>query len=139
MIQLVYASRPLGFDAAILSCILVQARAFNAKHDLTGALICRNDLYLQLIEGPQDTVTSLYERIKQDDRHANIIELVRRPVQFRLFPAWAMRDDPVQSWMWSREDVAAGRVENAGVDEVLAVFVRLANKKPTVVTQTVPE
>lgn len=133
MLQLVYASRPLGFDAAILSSILVHARINNTKLDLTGALICRNDLYLQLIEGPKDTVASLYEQIKHDDRHTNVRELVRRPAQFRLFPDWAMRDDPVQSWMWTREQVVAGNVDSASEAEVMAVFVRLVNKKPQVV------
>lgn len=133
MIQLVYASRPLGFDAAILSGILMHARAHNAAHDLTGTLICRSDLYLQLIEGPEDTVLSLYEKIAKDDRHANIVKLVQRPIRFRLFPDWAMRDDPVQSWMWTREQVAAGEVENAQVADVISVFVRLVNKKPQLV------
>lgn len=133
MIQLVYASRPLGFDAAILSCILVHARNYNAKHDITGALICRNDLYLQLIEGPDDAVRELYRKIEADDRHANIVKLIERPIRFRLFPEWAMRDDPVQSWMWTREQVAAGDVERAQIADVISVFVRLMNKKPQVV------
>lgn len=136
MLQLIYASRPFGFDAAILSGILVHARKFNAESDLSGALICRNDIYLQLIEGPQSTVESLYERIKRDDRHTDVVELMRRPILHRLFPEWAMRDDPVQSWMWSREDVSAGNVTRASKQEVLAVFVRLANRKPEVVKQT---
>jgi len=133
MLQLIYASRPLGFDAAILSCILTHARAHNAKHDLTGALICRNDIYLQLIEGPEEAVLSLYEKIKHDDRHTNVKTLVQQPIRFRLFPEWAMRDDPVQTWMWTREAVAAGEVERAQVADVVSVFVRLVNKKPQVV------
>jgi len=133
MLQLVYASRPLGFDAAILSGILVHARAHNAKHDISGALICRNDLYLQLVEGPDQAIHDLYSKIETDDRHANIVKLVERPIRFRLFPEWAMRDDPVQSWMWTREEVAAGEVERAQVADVMSVFIRLVNKRPQVV------
>ena len=139
MLQLVYASRPFGFDAAILSAILVHARRFNAEHDLNGALICRNDLYLQLLEGPDDAINLVYEKIRADDRHLDVKELVRRPIAHRMFPEWAMRDDPVQSWMWSREQVAAGEVQRASAAEVMSVFVRLANRKPTIVKQTVPE
>lgn len=136
MYQLVYASRPFGFDAALLSGILVHARKYNAAHDLNGALICRNDLYLQLLEGPKEAVDLLYEKILKDDRHVEARKLAYRPIRIRMFPEWAMRDDPVQSWMWSRDQVAAGNVARASEAEVLAVFIRLANRKPQVVRQT---
>jgi hypothetical protein len=133
MHQLVYASRPFGFDAAVLSGILVHARKHNAAHDMTGALICRNDLYLQLLEGPKDAIDTLYEKIKADDRHVHVQQLVYRPITIRMFPEWAMRDDPVQSWMWSRDQVAAGDVERASEADALSAFIRLANRRPTVV------
>lgn len=133
MYQLIYASRPFGFDAAVLSGILAHARNHNVAHDLTGALICRNDLYLQLLEGPKDAIDALYANIQQDDRHIEVTQLVYRPIEMRMFPEWAMRDDPVQSWMWSRDQVAAGDVAQASEAEVMAIFVRLANRKPQVV------
>ena len=133
MYQLIYASRPFGFDAAVLSAILAHARKHNAENDLTGALICRNDLYLQLLEGPKDAVDAIYAKIEGDDRHVNVQKLAYRPITIRMFPEWAMRNDPVQSWMWSRDGVAAGEVERASDDEALSVFVRLANRKPHVV------
>jgi len=139
MLQLIYASRPFGFDAATLSAILAHARQYNAQNDITGALICRNDLYLQMLEGPSDEIEKLYKKICADDRHGEVTTLVRRPIRLRLFPDWAMRDDPVQSWMWSREDVLAGVPAKASEAEVIAIFIRLANKKPEVVRQTVPE
>lgn len=139
MYQLVYASRPFGFDGAVLSSILVHARKHNAENDLTGALICRNDLYLQLLEGPQDALDAIYAKIEADDRHIDVKKLLYRPIRMRMFPEWAMRDDPVQSWMWSRDDVAAGQVDQASEAEALSIFIRLANRKPTVVTQTAPE
>lgn len=139
MYQLIYASRPFGFDAAVLSAILSHARKHNAENDLTGALICRNDLYFQLLEGPQAAVDKVYSKIMHDDRHVNVHRLVYRPTRIRMFPEWAMRDDPAKSWMWSRDRVAAGDVEKAGEDEALSVFVRLANRKPTMVRQTAPE
>jgi hypothetical protein len=126
LIQIIYASRPFGFDSAILSHILMQARRNNARDDITGALICRGDLYLQLIEGPEAEVAALYARIMRDDRHVEVTELLRRPVSDRIFPDWAMRDDPAQSWMWSAEEVDAGAVAKATPEESLAVFVRLA-------------
>jgi hypothetical protein len=128
LIQLVYASRPFGFDQAVLSAILMDARRANARDDITGALIARHDLYLQLLEGPRDKVEAAYQRIRRDDRHVEVTRLVERPIETRLFPGWAMRDDPAQSWVWSIEDVRGGAIERTDEAEVLGFFQRLADQ-----------
>lgn len=125
-LRIVYASRPFGFDAGNLIDILFKARANNAKADVTGCLICRDDLYLQLLEGPEAAVQQIYVKILADDRHVEITELVRDHVADRMFGAWAMRDDPVQSWMWTRSQVDAGEVERASPMDVLRIFDRLS-------------
>lgn len=124
--RLVYASRPFGFDEGALNGILIQARHCNERDDLTGALICRADIYLQWLEGPADRLDATYARIVRDDRHLEVRRLVHEPVAGRLFPAWRMRDDPARSWMWSPAAVAAGSVARASRDEIVAVFERLA-------------
>jgi hypothetical protein len=124
--QLVYASRPFGFDAAMLNGILSDARRLNPPNDVTGALICRADLYLQLLEGPEDAVEATFARIARDDRHLEVQRLVSRPIAQRLFPDWAMRDDPARSWMWTQQEVDNGALERATEAEVVAVFERLA-------------
>lgn len=128
LLQVVYASRPFGFDTAMLSNILLDARRANARDDITGALIARHDLYLQLIEGPEDKVRDAYRRIAGDDRHVEVTSLVERRVTERMFPGWAMRDDPVQSWVWSAEEVRDGAIDRATEEEVLGFFTRLAEQ-----------
>jgi len=125
--QLTYASRPFGFEASILSSILIEARRCNARDGITGALICRDDLYLQLLEGPEKAVERTYARICADDRHVEVRRLTRRMVadDARMFGAWAMRDDPAASWVWSRAEVDAGVPDRAREDEVLGMFRRL--------------
>ncbi|MEM8775216.1 MAG: BLUF domain-containing protein [Pseudomonadota bacterium] len=125
-IQLIYASLPFGFDDAMLAGILLDARRCNERDDITGALIVRADLYLQLLEGPEKLVEECYARIRRDDRHVDPCTLLRRTIKTRLFPGWAMRDDPAQSWIWTREEVRDGAVANATEDEVLGFFNRLA-------------
>jgi len=128
LIQLVYASRPFGFDTAVLNGILSEARRLNPEHDITGALICRADLYLQLLEGPADAVEATFARITRDDRHVEVQHLVSRPVEKRLFPDWAMRHDPARSWMWTQQEVDDGALARATEDEVVAVFERVAKE-----------
>ena len=124
--QLVYASHPFGFDQAMLNGILLDARRCNERDDITGALIARGDIYLQLLEGPKDKVLAAYDRIINDDRHVEVKPLVQRQVDARMFPGWAMRDDPAESWVWSIDAVQDGAVERATEGEVLGFFERLA-------------
>lgn len=128
LMQLIYTSQPFGFDEATLNGILASARRNNKRDDITGALICRGDMYLQLLEGPRDKVTSAFARILQDDRHIEVVSLWSGDIEERLFPQWEMRDDAPRSWMWSPEQVRAGQVRNASMDEVKAVFHRLATE-----------
>ena len=127
LLQLTYASRPLGFDGAMLAGILIDARRCNARDQITGALICRDDLYLQLLEGPDQAVEAAYDRIRRDDRHIEVRPLTRRRVSDRLFGAWEMRDDPAQSWIWTRDEVHEGAAERASEADVMAIFERLAS------------
>jgi Sensors of blue-light using FAD len=128
LFQLVYMSEPFGFDDAMLNGILLSARRNNSRDDITGALICRADLYLQLLEGPKHSVEAAFARITRDDRHYGVKQLVARSISTRLFPQWAMRDDPARSWMWSQEAVAQGAVSNASPAEILAVFNRVSTE-----------
>ena len=123
--QLIYTSQPFGFDDAMLNGILVQARRNNPRDDITGCLICRHDLSLQLLEGPAPAIDALYARIKADDRHLAVTELSRSIVTSRMFPDWAMRDDPAQSWLWPPEAVANGALQQASPDALRAVFARV--------------
>jgi Sensors of blue-light using FAD len=137
LIQLIYASRPFGFDDLALSSILASAQRNNVRDGITGSLICREDLFVQMLEGTEEAVQKLFLRIERDDRHTDIAKLWTGEVKTRLFPEWAMRHDPAQSWMWTREQVTAGAVDRATPDDVRAVFARLSTEPP-VVAQTCP-
>ena len=52
--RVIYTSRPFGFDAGMLNGILVDARRMNTRDGITGALICRADIYVQLLEGSEE-------------------------------------------------------------------------------------
>lgn len=126
LVQIIYASRPFGFDQAALNGILSQSRRRNARDDITGALICRADLYLQLLEGPEEAVTPTYARIARDDRHLEVNRLSCEIVTERMFPGWAMRDDPARSWMWTQDEVGQGAITHATRQQVLEIFKRVA-------------
>ncbi len=128
LLQLIYVSRPFGFDATTLNSILWTARDRNPGNKITGALVCRDDIYMQLLEGPEAAVRKTYEHILRDDRHIEIVLISEAHVDERVFPDWDMKDDPVQSWMWSRDDVHRGAPMKATRDEALAIFKRVASE-----------
>jgi Sensors of blue-light using FAD len=114
----------------MLAGILSAARRNNPQLGITGALVCRHDIYLQLIEGPASAIDSLYARILVDDRHTNVELLLSEGVGERLFPAWAMLDDEAPSLFWSVQDLAAGVLDGASPDALRAPFVRLSAAHP---------
>lgn len=126
--QLIYSSRPFGFDDAILSQILLTARRNNANANVTGCLICRGDLYLQLLEGPSEAIARLYDAILEDDRHIEVTLRMQHQTDTRMFGEWAMRDDPAQSWLWTKDEVDAGALDRATAQDFLAVFQRVAGE-----------
>ena len=126
LFRTIYTSRPFGFDDGILSSILMDARRANVRDGVTGALICRADLYLQWLEGPEPAVRQALERIARDDRHLEVKVHVFEAADERLFGDWAMLHDPAATWIWSRADVDSGAVERATPQEVTAFFTRLA-------------
>lgn len=128
LLQITYASQPFGFNGPSLAGILLDARRCNTRDGITGALICRDDLFLQLLEGPVEKVQATYARIRKDDRHLDVRQLSHRNINDtdRMFGNWAMRDDPAQSWVWSRSDIDAGIMDSASEEDAVALFGRLA-------------
>jgi hypothetical protein len=129
LMQLIYASTPFGFDSPTLNNILSTARRNNLRDGITGSLICRADLYLQMLEGPRAAVTSRFHRIMDDDRHLDVVLIGCRDTKTRLFPDWHMRDDPARSWMWTQEQIAGGAIDAASDEDVRAVFARLITEE----------
>lgn len=124
--QIIYSSRPFGFDDAILSGILLDARRCNARDGISGALICRHDIYLQFLEGPEAAVQATYERIRRDNRHLEVKTRATRYGTERMFGDWGMLHDPAKSWIWSPADIADGAMDRVGQDSLWDVFESLA-------------
>jgi hypothetical protein len=128
LFRAIYTSRPFGFDEAALSGILMDARRANARDGITGALICRADIYLQWLEGSEEQVRKALERIERDDRHLEMKVHVAERVSDRVFGEWTMLHDPAATWIWSQEEVSDDAVGRATPEEVTAFFIGLRDK-----------
>ncbi len=91
--QLIYHSlsiQPLSTDELI--ALLRQARTYNHAHRLTGVLLYAGQTgeFLQVLEGPVQELTDLYQRIQADARHQHVRQLTQSPIPARAFPDWRM-------------------------------------------------
>ncbi|MEM0947967.1 MAG: BLUF domain-containing protein [Pseudomonadota bacterium] len=120
--RLIYSSRPFGYDQATLDGILLDARRCNLRDTITGALICRHDVYIQLLEGPRNKVGETYDRIRQDDRHLEVKLRYFGESSERLFSKWAMLHDPAKSWIWPASQVDNGILDQVGVAAFKKLF-----------------
>ncbi len=89
--RLIYASRMAkGVDPGDLMRILEASRRNNEKLGVTGVLCYSPAGFLQVIEGPSDSVNELFRRIVRDTRNDNVTLLWFDAVAQRDFPDWAM-------------------------------------------------
>jgi len=70
--------------------MLVPARIKNSRLQITGLLVYRSGNFIQYIEGPQDSIQSLYQSICKDIRHRDMTVLDENTVNVRLFGDWEM-------------------------------------------------
>ena len=91
MLQLIYASTATSpFSAEQLRTLLTRARATNTALEVSGMLLHVDGSFLQVLEGADDVVRSLYTKISSDPRHARVLKLLARDVETRNFADWSM-------------------------------------------------
>ena len=74
-----------------IQAILDEARVHNEEKGITGQLIYRSGIFLQLLEGNRDDVSLLLGRILLDSkRHENLKILFNQTMKKRVFPNWSM-------------------------------------------------
>ena len=97
--QLIYISSATG-PMSIEACreIVRTSQRNNARQDVTGLLLFNSRRFLQVLEGPQVAVETLFTRIRDDARHRAVVTLGGKFIEEREFGAWAMAfDDPAQA------------------------------------------
>jgi hypothetical protein len=91
--HLIYRSRSLIPDdrrKEELGVLFGDARSNNKRLHITGALLCVDDCFVQVLEGDETAVRGLYAHIAQDPRHDSVAELESGPIPQRVFSRWAM-------------------------------------------------
>lgn len=79
-----------GLREKELSEILEASRRNNQKRGITGLLLYAEGNIIQVLEGNQEEVEALYEKIGLDERHERITRLFAGHSETRLFSEWSM-------------------------------------------------
>jgi hypothetical protein len=91
MFFLVYvssATRP--FSGEDLRALLLTCRKNNAEIGVTGMLLYKDGNFMQVLEGDEEAVRGLYEKIAEDPRHGGEMTLQQGFSEGRQFPDWSM-------------------------------------------------
>ena len=92
------------------------AKANNETMDVTGSLFYNGGWFLQVLEGPSDTLKVLYKKIEKDPRHKNSRIIHEEPAKFRTFTRWSMNMTNLDDRQADKYDELVEVMEAAKID-----------------------
>jgi hypothetical protein len=90
---IVYTSEYIGDEQninTVLDAITTSAKVRNPNLKITGLLFYHQPRFLQIIEGPKDSLDQMMQIINRDRRHKNIERLISEAIPERKFNDWNM-------------------------------------------------
>lgn len=89
--QIIYVSTPQkSFSDEELDDLLTVVRIKNQKRKITGILLYTGSNFFQVLEGEKSDVEFVFEKIKKDATHKDIILIVNEAIPNRSFEDWSM-------------------------------------------------
>jgi len=80
-----------------LEALLRDSSRNNLRDDITGMLLYKGGNIMQVLEGPEDKVLALVDKLRHDSRHFGLQVLLRSHIAERQFDQWAMAFQKVES------------------------------------------
>jgi hypothetical protein len=91
MRRIIYiSSTRTAFTPAELEDVLRVSRRNNAAVGVTGLLVAGGRRFLQVLEGADDVVEAVFQRIKLDKRHHAVVMLSHTEIAAGCFDQWSM-------------------------------------------------
>lgn len=122
-----------------IGSILQSARLRNSSEGITGFLMLADRHFMQLLEGPEEAVNRVFESIRHDPRHRDVVIIHTCTEPARQFPNWTMgfADKDVHESQPDGEDLETVSLDEAlpnTVDEdVRRLFVSFRNADSLVI------
>ena len=123
--RVIYVSEKTDSSDASLAQIIDSSTKNNPETGVTGCLLSGSNSFLQLLEGPRQTIDRLYLTINADSRHKNVVLLTDEDIDERLFASWSMKLAPFDDLEWSDAEFGSGNFLGITNEKALNVFMRL--------------
>ncbi len=123
--RVIYVSEKTDSSDASLAQIIASSTKNNLETGVTGCLLSGSNSFLQLLEGPRQTIDRLYKMINADSRHKNVVMLTDEDIDDRLFASWSMKLAPFGDLEWSDAEFGSGNFLGITSEKALNVFMRL--------------
>lgn len=89
--RLIYISSPTrDMSSQELKDLLEWCLGYNPPNGITGLLLYRPGMFMQVLEGEESEIRALYTRIKRDTRHRDVTDVSSGNVPMRRFDHWSM-------------------------------------------------
>mgnify|MGYP000212157287 CR=1 FL=1 len=85
-----YSSEARSFNDTKLIDLVQNAIRKNKAEGLSGILLYAGGCFFQIIEGPDNAIDALYEKIEIDRRHTAVSKVLDEPISHRRFSEWSM-------------------------------------------------
>jgi hypothetical protein len=122
----------LDLQASDLEAIHHTAREQNALDGITGLLVFNGTHFLQIIEGAEDAIEDLVERLRKDPRHNGFEIRDRRQVDARSFPDWSMELVRVNAGYFAARDTITDRLPDTVPVAIQARLLRMTELISTI-------
>ncbi|NYZ61768.1 BLUF domain-containing protein [Luteimonas deserti] len=127
--QLLYRSGQLyEFTTADMIRLLLESRSRNARRGISGMLLMRDGLFMQLLEGPAPDVDALFARISVDPRHCEVQLVTRTERDTPLLSHWRM------AWAEAPVDAAGPAFSGLDTDARALEVLEAAGREPIALT-----
>ena len=122
----------LDLQSADLEDIHRTAREVNALEGITGLLVFNGTHFLQIIEGAEDAIDELVEKLRRDPRHTGFEVRDRQRVDARSFPDWSMELVRVKASYFDAKDTIADRLPGTVPEAIRARLLRMTELISTI-------
>lgn len=102
LLQIIYISRSTFKSTEVINKIepnvariLAKSRVNNRKNGLVGVLYFGDGVFFQCLEGEEDAVNSLLEKLAADPRHTDLKVISKKYIDKLSFGDWAMKFAPL--------------------------------------------
>jgi hypothetical protein len=100
-----FSSATSRFQYSNLTDIIKASATNNERLGVTGLLCYYDRSFVQFLEGEEDVLHDLYEKIKKDPRHTGACTMLNEPIEGRLFDKWNMALRNVDEFKGEEKDV----------------------------------